>query len=119
MLAGEASGLDTLLSPPDLAIMPQLQSFLGQTFTEAIGTSIDGWVDDDLALTRPWGFEPAQIRVPVLLMHGLQDAFVPPEHSRWLSARVPGVDARLFDDEGHLSLYARIPEVHEWLLARS
>lgn len=119
MLAGEASGLDTLLSPPDLAIMPQLQSFLGQTFTEAIGTGIDGWVDDDLALIRPWGFGLEQIRVPVLLLHGRRDAFVPAAHARWLAARIPGVDARTFDDEGHLSLYARIGEVHEWLLARS
>jgi pimeloyl-ACP methyl ester carboxylesterase len=118
LLAGEASGLDTLLSPPDLAILPELQGFLGQTFMEAIGTSLDGWVDDDLAFALPWGFDLEEIRVPVLLLHGRQDGFVPPEHARWLAQRIPEVEACLLDDEGHLSLYTRIPEVHDWLLAR-
>jgi pimeloyl-ACP methyl ester carboxylesterase len=118
MLSGEASGLDTLLSPPDQAILPQLQEFLGQSFSESIGGGVDGWLDDDVAFVNPWGFDFAEIRVPVLLLHGAQDAFVPVAHGRWLAQRIPGVEARILEDEGHLSLYARIPEVHEWLLAR-
>ncbi len=118
VLAGEESGLDTLFSPPDQAILPQLEGFLGQTFGEAIGTGIDGWVDDDLAFVGDWGFDLADIRVPVLVVHGVQDRFVPVDHGRWLAQRIPGVETRILDDEGHLSLYARIPEVHEWLLAR-
>ena len=118
MLGGGESGFDTLLSPPDQAILPQLQAFLGQSFSESIADGVDGWLDDDLAFVRPWGFGLAQIRVPVLLVHGAQDVFVPVEHARWLAQRIPGVDARILDDQGHLSLYARIPEVHEWLLAR-
>jgi pimeloyl-ACP methyl ester carboxylesterase len=116
MLSGEASGFDTLLSRPDRAVLPTLQDFLGQTFLEAIGASIDGWLDDDLVFMRPWGFDVSELRVPVLLLHGLQDAFVPPDHARWLTERIPSVDARLLEEEGHLSLYARIPEVHDWLL---
>jgi pimeloyl-ACP methyl ester carboxylesterase len=109
---------ETLLSPPDHAVLPELQDFFGQTFREATGTGINGWLDDDLAFTRPWGFDVSEIRVPVLLLHGLQDGFVPRDHARWLVSRIPGIEARLFEDEGHLSLYARIPEVHEWLSAR-
>ena len=118
MLGGGESGLDTLLSPPDQAIMPRLQGFLGRTFAEALADGVDGWLDDDIAFVSPWGFDLTAIRVPVLLVHGVQDVFVPVEHARWLAARIPGVDARFLDDEGHLSLYARIPEVHEWLLAQ-
>jgi hypothetical protein len=37
----------------------------------------------------------------------------------WLAARIPGVEARLLDDDGHLTLLQdRIPEVHDWLSAR-
>jgi len=118
MLGGEESGLDTLFCPPDLAILPQLQGFLGQTFSDALAGGVGGWVDDDLAFVRDWGFDLAAIRVPVLLVHGVQDRFVPVDHARWLVPRVPGVDARLLEEEGHLSLYARIPDVHEWLLQR-
>jgi pimeloyl-ACP methyl ester carboxylesterase len=118
MLSGGEGGLETLLAPPDAAILPQLQDFLGRTFQEAIGSGVDGWLDDDLAFVRPWGFDLSSIRVPVLLLHGLDDLFVPPDHARWLAQRIPGVEARLLEGEAHLSLYARIPEVHEWLLER-
>jgi pimeloyl-ACP methyl ester carboxylesterase len=119
MLGGGESGFDTLLAPPDQAILPQVQEMLGQSFAESIGGGVDGWLDDDLAFVRPWGFDFAEIRVPVLLVHGEQDVFVPVAHARWLAARIPGVDARFLADEAHLSLYARIPDVHEWLLAHA
>ncbi len=116
MLGGQESGSDTMLCPADLAILPQLRGFLGRTFFEAIGDGVDGWLDDDLAFVRDWGFDLAAIRVPVLLVHGGQDRFVPIDHARWLVPRIPGVEAWLLEDEGHVSLYARVPEVHEWLL---
>ena len=57
--------------------------------------------------------------MPVLLWQGTQDLFVPFAHGEWLAARIPGVDARLSDDDGHLTLLQnRIPEVHAWLIER-
>jgi pimeloyl-ACP methyl ester carboxylesterase len=51
-----------------------------------------------------------------LLLHGRQDQFVPFAHGQWLAAHVPGAQAWLFDDEGHLSLMEhRVGDVHAWL----
>jgi pimeloyl-ACP methyl ester carboxylesterase len=118
MIAGVGSGFETLLAAPDQTILPRLRGFLHQSFLESVGEGVDGWLDDDIAFMSPWGFDLGQIRVPVLLMHGVDDAFVPVDHGRWLAQRIPGVDARILEDEAHLSLYARVPEVHEWLVAQ-
>ena len=72
-----------------------------------------------LAHIRPWGFELSEISVPVLLMHGREDRFVPFNHGQWLAAHVPGVEARLLDNDGHLTLLEyRVAEVHAWLSDR-
>ena len=45
---------------------------------------------------------------------------MPPAHVEWLAAHIPGVDARMTPDDGHLTVFAnRVPEVHAWLLERS
>lgn len=40
-------------------------------------------------MLRPWGFDLAGIAVPVLLLHGRQDQFVPVGHGEWPAAHIP------------------------------
>jgi pimeloyl-ACP methyl ester carboxylesterase len=52
----------------------------------------------------------------VLLVHGRPDKFDPFGHGQWLAAHIPGVKARLLDNDGHLTLLAhRVGNVHSWL----
>jgi pimeloyl-ACP methyl ester carboxylesterase len=68
-------------------------------------------------MLAPWGFELESIRTPVLLRHGRQDRFVPFPHGEWLARNIPGVQAELRDDDGHLTLTERhLDDVHRWLL---
>jgi pimeloyl-ACP methyl ester carboxylesterase len=112
----------TLLSGPDAeAMASDVGAFLDANSRAAIAPQGgEGWIEDDLAFTRPWGFELEDIRVPVLLWQGVHDLMVPPDHGRWLAERIPGVDARISSDDGHLTLItARVPETHRWLLEHS
>jgi pimeloyl-ACP methyl ester carboxylesterase len=114
------TGLQTLLSPTDAAALNDgLADFLVYCDREGLAPGSQGWWDDGVAQSTPWGFELSAISVPVLLMHGRQDRFVPFGHGQWLAEHIPGVEARLFDHDGHLTLLTnRIPEVHGWLKER-
>jgi pimeloyl-ACP methyl ester carboxylesterase len=70
----------------------------------SLSNGIWGWLDDDLALVRSWGFDLDSIHVPVTIWHGAQDRFVPISHGRWLADHLPGARGRLLEHEGHLSL---------------
>jgi pimeloyl-ACP methyl ester carboxylesterase len=112
-----ATILQTLLSPADAAVLKDsLAEYLLWSGQEGLAPGSQGWWDDGVADASPWGFELSAISVPVLLMHGRQDQFVPFGHGQWLAARIPGVEARLLDHDGHLTLFVnRIGEVHAWL----
>ena len=108
----------TVLSPLDQAVMTaEFAEWVFRVMSEGAAERIEGWRDDNLAAVKPWGFELADIRVPVLLLQGTEDLMVPPAHGRWLAERIPGVEAEISETEGHLTLLRdRVGDVHEWLL---
>jgi len=114
-----ADALGGLVSPVDVAALTgEFAEHATETLHESISTGILGWFDDDVAFTQPWGFELADIRVPVVVWQGAQDRMVPFAHGEWLAATIPAATARLLDDEGHLSLVVgSIEEILEDLLA--
>lgn len=64
----------------------------------------DGWIDDDLAFAKPWGFDLASIRVPVHIWQVELDRLVPWSHGRWLADHIPGARFTLASGQGHFSL---------------
>jgi pimeloyl-ACP methyl ester carboxylesterase len=110
--------MKSLLTPTDAAVLTaELAEYMVRTTRDGLGPGVDGWWDDGWALLQPWGFEVEAIAMPVLVWHGRQDQFVPFQHGQWLAAHIPGVEAHLTDDDGHLTLLERrIPDVHAWLL---
>lgn len=97
--------MSSLLPDVDRAV---LTGEVGQSILDSISTGIapgvDGWMDDDLAFTQPWGFQLDAITVPVSIWQGEADLMVPFAHGQWLAAHVPGASAHLLAGEGHLSI---------------
>ncbi|HVD12844.1 MAG TPA: alpha/beta hydrolase [Actinomycetota bacterium] len=100
-----AAALGDLVSPIDAATLTgEYAEYLAASIRGAIANGIWGWLDDDLAFVKPWGFELADIGVPVFIWQGGQDRMVPFSHGEWLAAHVPGAKARLLAEHGHLSI---------------
>jgi pimeloyl-ACP methyl ester carboxylesterase len=116
-----AEALGGLVSPVDVAALTgEFAEHATAMVHESISTGVDGWFDDDIAFVHPWGFDLADIRVPVTIWQGAQDRMVPFAHGEWLAAHVAGAKARLFGDEGHLSLIVgSFPEILDDLMAVS
>lgn len=64
------------------------------------------WVADDYSsYLNPWGFDPRQIEVPVIIWQGGLDKNVPPQHGRWLAQHIQGSTLKLVEDESHIGLF--------------
>jgi pimeloyl-ACP methyl ester carboxylesterase len=70
----------------------------------ALEHGLDGWIDDDLAFAKPWGFDPADTRVPVQIWQGEEDRLVPWSHGQWLANEIPTARFTLVNGQGHFSL---------------
>jgi pimeloyl-ACP methyl ester carboxylesterase len=95
---------DFELSDSDRAQLarPEVIEVTRESTAEQARNGVWGWVDDDLALTRGWGFSVDEIAVPVLVRYGATDVLVPPTHGEWLAANVPGCLVVIDDVAGHL-----------------
>ncbi len=63
---------------------PASMARLRATFVD----SHDGWVDDNIAFARPWGFEMSGITIPVSIWFGTRDAHGR-GHASWLLSHIP------------------------------
>jgi pimeloyl-ACP methyl ester carboxylesterase len=77
-------------------------SFMRDTYDELYRQGLEGPIQDELLLTRPWGFEPGAVQVPTLLWHGEADTKAPPRMGRLLAKMIEGCRAHFLPNEGHL-----------------
>ena len=97
--------MSTLLPDVDRAVVTaEYGEDLAASFHEALRVGVDGWLDDDLALVKPWGFDLDDVKVPVAVWQGSADLMVPCAHGVWLADRLPHSVVHLEYGEGHLSL---------------
>lgn len=93
---------------------------MGANLEKALSTGVEGWLEDDIALVTPWGFDLGAITTPVSVWAGKQDRMVSWEHSVWLARNIPGADLHVLADHGHLSVQVdAVNEMVEDLVRKS
>ena len=108
-------GDDYHLSEADQEMMAkELEQDRANMF-HGLAPGVDGWIDDNIAFTRPWGFDVAAIRVPVRLSYGRTDVLVPASHGDWLAAHIPGAEVLVSDESGHMGDDASVERELAWL----
>lgn len=95
---------------------PDVYAALREDMAEAIRPGSQGAVRDLVLLARPWGFRLAEIKVPVQLWHGEQDATVPVEVGRALAGALPRCRAQFVSGAGHFLVLDRWRQILAELL---
>ena len=92
-------------------------------FNEVVGkaeaSGPEPFIDDDVASVGDWGFEPSDIYVPTLLVHGTEDRVVPVAHARWLATHIDGAELLEVEGAGHVGVMAAGERVLDWVAARA
>jgi len=80
---------------------------------------LDPFIDDDLASVGDWGFDPRDIAVPTLLVHGTADRVVPASHARWLAEHIDGAELLELEGASHISVMSAGEMVLDWVATRA
>ncbi|MGH3187253.1 MAG: alpha/beta fold hydrolase [Streptosporangiaceae bacterium] len=117
LIASEDDDFDPeMFTPADHAALAGDWKWIGTVVGPALEQGTDGLVDDAVASVHPWGFDPAGITTPVLLVHGTADRVMPCAHSEWLTRRIGGsAELVLVEDAGHISALSSAPDAIAWL----
>ena len=86
------------------ALNPEVAEAMAATMRRALEKGFTGWLDDDLAFVRDFGFDISKIDKPVVIWQGDDDFMVPKAHSEWLAKHIPGSQLRFVPGHGHISL---------------
>jgi pimeloyl-ACP methyl ester carboxylesterase len=101
--------------PADYAALEGSWSWFNGIVAAATANGFDGMVADLVGAMAAWGFDPAAVSAPTLIMHGTADRMVPSSHSEWLAAHCPAAELRLQPGAGHISVLDSAPGALAWL----
>ena len=86
------------------ALTPEVAEMMAVGMRHSGSVSYYGWLDDDLAFVRDFGFDITKIDKPVILYQGDDDFMVPHAHGYWLEKKIPNAKLNFVPGHGHISL---------------
>jgi pimeloyl-ACP methyl ester carboxylesterase len=104
-LAGPALDLYAAVQPPgdkNLLSRPEFKAMFLDDLLNGSRFQTSAPLADLVLFTRHWGFELADVRVPVRWWHGDDDHIVPLRHGEHAVSRLPDATLTVIDGESHL-----------------
>jgi pimeloyl-ACP methyl ester carboxylesterase len=86
----------------DLLARPEFRAMFLDDLLNGSRFQVSAPLGDVILLTRPWGFEAADVQVPVHWWHGDSDHIIPHAHGVHLSQRLPHATFTTIPGESHL-----------------
>lgn len=96
-----------------------LRQIIARVHADALRDSADGWIDDVIALSRPWGFDLSDITMPVKLWSGSEDVFSPAAHTHWLAKRITSANLEVDTSKAHFGAVQILPKVLAWVAEKA
>ena len=118
-LAGPVLDLYAALQPPgdkNLLSRPEFKAMFLDDLLNGSRFQTTAPLADLILFTRHWGFEAADVRVPVRWWHGDADHIVPFRHGQHLVDRLPDATMSVIDGESHLGGLGIAEDVIDTLL---
>jgi pimeloyl-ACP methyl ester carboxylesterase len=108
-------GARSTASEREISSRPEVVERALASAQEAFRRGAGGLVDDMRVVMRPWGFDPADIRIPLFVWQGDEDSSIRGSWGEWWARAVPGARLTRCPGEGHLLIEERIGEILEAL----
>jgi len=118
-LAGPALDLYAAVQPPgdkNLLSRPEFKAMFLDDLLNGSRFQTLAPINDLILFTRHWGFDLADVRVPVRWWHGTDDHIVPLRHGQQVVDRLPDATMSLIDGESHLGGLGIARDVIETLM---
>ncbi|ADD44413.1 alpha/beta fold hydrolase [Stackebrandtia nassauensis] len=108
---------EAMFIPADYEALNGQWSWFNEVVRAAAANGPSPLIDDDLANVGDWGFDPRDVTVSTLVMHGAKDRLIPSSHGVWLVEHLPNARLRLLPGDGHISVMNSATEGLEFLAA--
>lgn len=90
---------------------PEMKAMFCRDIVAATERGIRAPIWDLSLFSRPWPFDPANIRVPIHFYHGDADTIVPMSHSEYLAEVIPDTSLEVLEGLGHFAGFMSAPRV--------
>jgi pimeloyl-ACP methyl ester carboxylesterase len=100
----------------ELLARPEFEAMFLDDLLNASRYQMGAPLSDIILFTRDWGFEAADVQVPVRWWHGDADHIIPHSHGVHMASRLPNAVFATIDGESHLGGMGMATEVLQTLM---